>query len=82
LLPKEQVDKIVEWSSNKNSLAEAIDQNLEGTKRLLNRGIMQAIYKLGLSFPLTPVSAKTNEGMISFNMALERMLSQGEKYTF
>lgn len=82
LLLKEQVDKIVDWSSNKNALAEAIEQNLEGTKRLLNRRMMQTIYKLGLSFPLTPVSAKTNEGIINFNMALERMLSQGEKYTF
>jgi GTPase SAR1 family protein len=82
LLPKEQIDKIVDWSSNRNALAEAIDQNLEGTKRLLNRGMMQAIYKLGLSFPLIPVSAKTNEGIVNFNAALERMLSQGEKYTF
>lgn len=82
LLPKEQVDKVVDWSSNRNALAEAIDQNLEGEKRLLNRGMMQAIYKLGLSFPLTPLSAKTNEGMINFNMALERVLSQGDKYTF
>lgn len=81
LLPKEQVDKVVDWSSNRNALAEAIDQNLEGEKRLLNRGMMQAIYKLGLSFPLTPLSAKTNEGMINFNMALERVLSQGDKYT-
>jgi GTPase SAR1 family protein len=82
LLPKEQVDKVVDWSSNRNALAEAIDQNLEGEKRLLNRGMMQAIYKLGLSFPLTPLSAKTNEGMINFNMALERVLSQSDKYTF
>jgi len=82
LLPKEQVNKVVDWSSSRNALAEAIDQNLEGTKRLLNRGMMQAIYKLGLIFPLTPVSAKTNEGMINFNMALERVLSQGDKYTF
>jgi GTPase SAR1 family protein len=82
LLPKEQIGKIVDWSSNKNALADAIDQNLVGTKRLLNRGMMQAIYKLGLSFPLTPVSAKTNEGIITFNAALERILSQGEKYTF
>lgn len=81
LLPREQIDSIVDWSSRKNTLAGAIDQNLEGTKRILGRGIMQAIYKLGMSFPLTPVSAKTNEGMISFNMALERMLSQGEDYT-
>jgi GTPase SAR1 family protein len=82
LLPKEQVSKIVNWSANKNDLENAIEQNLEGTKRLLSRNMMQAIYKLGLRFLLTPVSAKTNEGIINFNTALERVLASGDKYTY
>jgi GTPase SAR1 family protein len=82
LLPKEEVDRIVGWSSNPNALDVSIEEKLEGTKRLLSRNIMQAIYKLGLKFLLTPVSAKTNEGMINFNLALERLLAQGDKYTF
>ena len=82
LLPKEEVDRIVDWSSNPNALDVSIEEKLEGTKRLLSRNIMQAIYKLGLKFLLTPVSAKTNEGMITFNLALERLLAQGDKYTF
>jgi hypothetical protein len=43
---------------------------------------MQAVYKLGLRFPLIPVSASTNEGIINFNTALERILAEGDKYTF
>jgi len=82
LLPKEEVDKIVNWSARQDDLADAIDQKLEGTKRLLNRNMMQVIWKLGLKFPLLPVSAKTSEGMINFNTALERVLAQGDKYTF
>ena len=82
LLPKEQVSKIVNWSANKNDLENAIEQNLEGTKRLLSRNMMQAIYKLGLRFLLIPVSAKTNEGIINFNTALERVLASGDKYTY
>ncbi len=82
LLPKEEVDRIVDWSSNPNALDVSIEEKLEGTKRLLSRNMMQAIYKLGLKFLLTPVSAKTNEGMINFNLALERLLAQGDKYTF
>ena len=82
LLPKEQVSKIVNWSANKTDLENAIEQNLEGTKRLLSRNMMQAIYKLGLRFLLTPVSAKTNEGIINFNTALERVLASGDKYTY
>jgi hypothetical protein len=82
LLPKEEVDKIVEWSANPKALEFAIEQKLEGTKRLLSRNMMRAVYQLGLRFLLVPVSAKTNEGMINFNMALERILTSGEKYTY
>ena len=82
LLPKEEVNRIVDWSSHKYALADSIEQKLEGTRRLLSRNMMEAIYKLGLRFLLTPISAKTNEGMINFNTALERILSEGDKYTF
>jgi hypothetical protein len=43
---------------------------------------MRAIYQLGLKFLLTPISAKTNEGIINFNTSLERILARGEKYTY
>jgi hypothetical protein len=82
LLPKAEIDKIVDWSASQDALADAIEQKLEGTRRLLSRNMMQAIYKLGLKFPLIPVSAKTDEGIINFNTALERVLAQGDKYTF
>ena len=81
LLPKEEVDKIVDWSANPNALETSIDQKLEGTKRLLSRNVMRAIYQLGLKFLLIPISAKTNEGIINFNTSLERILAGGEKYT-
>ncbi|MDH7563981.1 MAG: ATP/GTP-binding protein [Candidatus Bathyarchaeota archaeon] len=82
LLPKEEVNKIVNWSANPPTLEASIEEKLEGTKRLLNRRLVQAINQLGLRLPLTPVSAKTNEGMINFNMFLERILAGGEKYTY
>lgn len=82
LLPKEDINEIVDWSANPKALEDAIEQKLEGTRRLLSRNMMRAIYQLGLRFLLTPISAKTNEGMINFNMALERILAGGEKYTY
>jgi GTPase SAR1 family protein len=82
LLPKEEADKIVDWSANSKALETSIEQELEGTKRLLSRNVMRAIYQLGLKFLLIPISAKTNEGMINFNTSLERILSGGEKYTY
>jgi len=82
LLPKDEVDRVVDWSASPKALETSIEQKLEGTKRLLSRNMMLAIYQLGLRFLLIPVSAKTNEGMINFNMALERILAGGEKYTY
>jgi len=82
LLPQEEVNRIVEWSTSQDALASSIEEKLEGTRRLLSRSVMQAIYKLGLRFPLIPVSASTNDGIINFNTALERILAEGDKYTF
>jgi len=82
LPPKEDVNKIVDWSASPRVLDNAIEQKLTGTRRLLSRNMMRAIYQLGLRFLLIPVSAKTNEGMINFNTALERILAGGEKYTY
>ena len=82
LLPKEDINKLVDWSANSKALENAIEQRLEGTRRLLSRNMMRAIYQLGLRFLLVPISAKTNEGMINFNTALERILAGGEKYTY
>ena len=82
LLPKEEVDRVVDWSSNPSALSSAIDEKLDGTKRLLSRNVVNAIYKVGWKFPLVPISAKTGDGMINFNAGLERALSQGDKYTF
>jgi hypothetical protein len=82
LLPKEEADKIVDWSANPKDLEMSIEQKLEGTRRLLSRNMVQAIYQLGLKFLLIPVSAKTNEGMINFNTVLERILAGGDKYTY
>ena len=81
LLPPKEVDRIVDWSANPKTLETAIEEKLNGTRRLLSRDMMHAIYRLGLRFLLIPVSAKTNEGLINLNSALERILAGGEKFT-
>jgi GTPase SAR1 family protein len=81
LLPKNSVSQIVEWSGNPRALEDAIDSKLEESKRLFSQNMMRAIRQLGLQFRLTPVSSKTNDGLIAVNTILERILMQGEKYT-
>jgi GTPase SAR1 family protein len=82
LLPPDKLNLIVDWSANPNALETAIEENLSGTKLLLSRDTMHVIYRLGLKFLLTPVSAKTNEGFLNLNATLERIFSSGEKFTY
>jgi len=81
LLPPEETQRIVDWSADPYALETVIEEKLEGTKRLLTRDTMRAVYRIGLKFLLIPVSAKTNEGFINLNASLERILSAGEKFT-
>ncbi len=82
LVSSEDVDKIVEWSEDRVALEEAINGKLEGDRRLLSYRLSKTIHELGLSFPLISVSAKTNEGFIELNAALERIFTGGEKITY
>ncbi|OYT47908.1 GTPase [Candidatus Bathyarchaeota archaeon ex4484_231] len=82
LISPEDVHRIVDWSAKPKVLEQSIEEKLEDAKRLLSRNMMRAIYQLGLRFLLIPVSAKTNEGMINLNTALERILAGGDKYTY
>lgn len=81
LLPPEEVDRVVDWSCKHETLEDAIDEKLSGTRRLLSRDMVHAIYRLGLQFNLVPVSSKTNDGMINLSSMLERILVGGEKFT-
>ncbi len=81
LLPPEEVDLVADWSAKPQALETAIEERLSGTRRLLSRDMMKVLYRLGLRFLLIPVSAKTNEGVINLNAALERIFTGGENFT-
>jgi GTPase SAR1 family protein len=82
LLFQGDVDIIIEWSEDRAALEAAINKRLEGEGRLLSHRLSRAIYQLGLNFPLISVSAKTNEGFLDLNAALERIFAGGEKITY
>ena len=81
LLPAENAERIVEWSTDPEMLEAVIEEQLDGTRMLLSRDMVQVIHRLGLDFQLVPVSARTNQGIIELNAALERILMGGEKFT-
>ncbi|RJS83873.1 GTPase [Candidatus Bathyarchaeota archaeon] len=82
LLPRRDLDTLIEWSESPEALELAIDERLKGTSRLLSQNISQAIQLLDLNFPLIPVSSKTNEGLTELNAMLERIFKGGEKITY
>ncbi|MCW4021352.1 MAG: ATP/GTP-binding protein [Candidatus Bathyarchaeota archaeon] len=82
LLPEPDLESILGWSEDSEALELAINERLEGTKRLLSQRMTEVIHQLDLSFPLIPVSAKTNEGLIGLNAMLERVFTGGEKFTY
>lgn len=82
LLPEVDAERILEWSEDQRALESAINEGLEGTKRLLSQRMTEVIHQLDLSFPLMAVSAKTNEGIIDLNAMLERVFTGGEKFTY
>lgn len=82
LISPEDVETILEWSEDIKALENAVNERLEGTKRLLSYRLSKMIYRLGLSFPLIPVSAKTNLGFVELNATLERIFTGGEKITY
>ena len=81
LLPPEEVKRVLDWPADPDALESVIEEKLTGTRMLLSRDMMRAIYGLGLEFELIPVSGKTNEGLINLSSALERILTGGEKFT-
>jgi GTPase SAR1 family protein len=81
MLEPKDVNTIIDWSAKPQVLESAIEEKLSGTRRLLSRSMVHAIYQLGLRFLLTPVSAKTNDGMLNLNTSLERVFTGGEQYT-
>ncbi len=82
LIPREDVKTILEWAEDRSSLENAINEKLEGTKRLLSHRLSKTIYQLGLNFPLIPISAKDYWGFIDLNAVLERIFTGGEKITY
>ena len=82
LLPAEEINRIVDWSANPKMLDEGLESKLDGDKLVLSRNVTRAIQRAGLKTLLTPVSAKTNEGIIELNTMLERTLASGDKYTY
>ncbi len=82
LVESSDVKRMVEWSSKPRALLDALETSLRGDRRLMVRDFVRAVCRTGASFPLIPVSSTTCQGFLNLNMALERVIAGGDRYTF
>jgi GTPase SAR1 family protein len=73
------IKRIMKWNTHVESLEEALKREAKETDRLICSGIARLISRLGISFPLIPVSSKSYEGFITFHALLTRIFSGGEE---
>ena len=78
-LIEDRIRDILSWSSNLNSLEEAIAKQSDGESYTLVMNILRSLNIGGFSQGLIPISNATTEGMINLEAALSRILNLGEE---
>ncbi len=81
LVTKKAVRNILDWGRHIGALQEALDAEISETKRIMGRDIARLIFRLGLSFPLLPISSKNMEGFVNLHTAFTRIFAGGEETT-
>jgi GTPase SAR1 family protein len=79
LIPKREADRILRWGSRVGALRNDIEERLSGTKRLVSRGLVQLISRLGLTFTLIPISARDQSGFTNLDAVLTRIFAGGDE---
>lgn len=78
-LIEDRIRDILKWSSNLNSLEEAISKQSDGESYTLVMNILRSLNAGGFSQGLIPISNATTEGMINLEAALSRIFNLGEE---
>jgi hypothetical protein len=79
LVPRRVVKRTLEWGSRIGKLEEALEAEASDTSRLMARDVSRLVSRLGLSFPLIPLSSKKQEGFIEAHSMLTRIFAGGEE---
>ncbi len=75
----DMVGEIIKWSSNLSALENAIASSTDGESYALISNILRGLNQGGFSQGLIPISSVTGEGMVNLEMALSRIINQGEE---
>lgn len=73
LLSEEEIDRIVDWSTNPLDLYENIDSDGKGVTHDMSKMICEMLERMGSRNEVIPVSAQRNEGLDALYAELERV---------
>ena len=75
----DKLDEILRWSSNLDSLENAISKEVDSDAYSLTADILRGLNLGGFSHELIPISNVTGEGMVNLESALSRIINFGEE---
>jgi hypothetical protein len=78
LIP-DNLEKILEWSSNEYGLEDEVSKEVDGETLSLISDMLQSLNKNEFLDDLIPVSNATGEGMVNLESALSRIINLGEE---
>ena len=70
---------ILQWSTNLNTLENAISNDTDGETYTLTTSILRGLNLSGFAQGLIPISNSTGEGIVNLESALSRILNLGEE---
>jgi GTPase SAR1 family protein len=79
MLQKEEIDRIVEWSTNSTQLYEDVDSVGRGVTRDISKMICEVLERVGSRSEIIPVSSETGEGLDQLYAELERIWVQDRR---
>ena len=74
-----QLKDILQWSTNLNTLENAISKDTDGETYTLTTSILRGLNLGGFAQGLIPISNLTGEGIVNIESALSRILNLGEE---
>ena len=78
-LIEDKLKEILQWSTNLNTLENAISKEADGDTYSLTTNILRGLNLGGFAQGLIPISNVTGEGLVNLESALSRILNLGEE---
>ena len=78
-LIEDRLKQILQWSTNLNTLENAISKEADGDTYTLTTSILRGLNLGGFAQGLIPISNVTGDGLVNLEGALSRILNLGEE---